>query len=89
MSEPVSAAVLQALSHPLRLAVLVALEARPQTTTELAATLDVSPAALIHHVRVLRELGVVAVADGRLRPTSRGWSEIAAQLEALQDGSAG
>jgi DNA-binding transcriptional ArsR family regulator len=89
MSEPVSAAVLQALSHPLRLAALVALEARPQTTTELAATLDVSPAALVDHIRVLCELGVLTDTGGRLRPVSRGWSEIADQLKALQDGSAG
>jgi DNA-binding transcriptional ArsR family regulator len=87
--EPASAAVLQALSHPLRLAALVALEARPQTTTELARTLDVSPAALVHHLRDLRDAGLLANAGDRLRPTSRGWTEIADHLRRLYEDSAG
>lgn len=87
MDDPVSADVLQALSHPLRLAALVALEARPQTLTELAATLEVSPAALIHHLGALHDLGLVGDAGhgGRLRAVSPGWAEIAAHLARLQD----
>jgi DNA-binding transcriptional ArsR family regulator len=91
VDDPVSADVLQALSHPLRLAALVALEARPQTLTELAATLEVSPAALIHHLGALHDLGLVAddVRGGRLRAAGTGWTAIAAHLARLQDDARG
>jgi DNA-binding transcriptional ArsR family regulator len=87
VDEPVSADVLQALSHPLRLAALVVLEAQPQTATEVAAALDVSPAALIHHLGTLRDLGLIVERGngGRLFPVTQGWTEIAARLRDLQD----
>jgi DNA-binding transcriptional ArsR family regulator len=87
VDDPVSADVLQALSHPLRLAALVALEARPQTLAELAATLEVSPAALIHHLGALHDLRLVADdgRQGRLRAAGTGWADIAAHLGRLQE----
>ena len=91
MDEPVSADVLRALAHPLRLAALVALEAREQTTTELAAQLGVTEPELMHHLVILRGAGLVqdAAARGRLRPAAGGWTTIAAHLRRLQDDASG
>jgi DNA-binding transcriptional ArsR family regulator len=87
MSEPVPADVLRAIAHPLRLALLVALEDHDQTPAELAVALNAAEPAIAEHLAVLRDARLVtdAVEPGRLR-TVDGWSEIAAALERLQPG---
>jgi DNA-binding transcriptional ArsR family regulator len=91
VDEPVSADVLRALAHPLRLAALVALEARQQTTTELAAQLGVTEPELMHHLVILRGAGLVqdTAPQGHLRPATGGWTMIAAHLRRLQDDTSG
>jgi len=88
MAEPVPADVLQAISHPLRLALLVALERREQSADDLAAALDVGPPALTHHLALLRRAGLVhdGARPGDLRAAA-GWAEIAEALRRLQDGA--
>lgn len=88
MPEPVPADVLQAISHPLRLALLVALERREQSAADLATTLDVRPPAITHHLALLRRAGLVhdGAHPGTLRAAA-GWAEIAERLRRLQDGA--
>jgi DNA-binding transcriptional ArsR family regulator len=89
VDEPLSAEVLQALAHPWRLAILVALEAREQTPTELAEALEARVPELAPHLATLRTVRLVDEAPhGRLRATTTGWAGIAAHLRLLQDGSA-
>jgi DNA-binding transcriptional ArsR family regulator len=86
VGEPLSPEVLQALAHPRRLAILLALEARQQTPAELAATLSATEPELASDVATLRTVRLVdATAQGRLHTTTTGWAEIAAHLRVLQD----
>jgi DNA-binding transcriptional ArsR family regulator len=88
VGEPVSAEVLQALAHPSRLAILVALEAREQSAAELAATLSATEPELASHVATLRTVRLVdETGQGLLRTTTGGWAAIAAHLRDLQDGA--
>ena len=90
VGEPVSAEVLQALAHPQRLAILVALEAEPRTPADLAALLRSTEPILASHIATLRTVRLIdATPDGRLHATTGGWHEIATHLQMLQDGSAG
>ena len=87
MAEPVDGAVLEALGHPLRLALLVALERYgEQTPAELAQRLAVSEGEVHQHVAPLHELGLVV--DGstprHIRVNGPGWVKVAAQLRRLQ-----
>ena len=87
MSEPVPADVLRAVAHPLRLALLVALEDHAQASSELAEALNATQPTIAHHLAVLDEAGLVtAAAEGGLWRTVDGWSEIATALQRLQDG---
>ncbi|MGA5192697.1 ArsR/SmtB family transcription factor [Streptomyces exfoliatus] len=54
-----------ALSHPLRQRLLFSLGHRPATTSQLAAQLDAKKGNLAHHLKVLREAGLVHVAETR------------------------
>ncbi|MFJ3666836.1 ArsR/SmtB family transcription factor [Streptomyces sp. NPDC090106] len=54
-----------ALSHPLRQRLLFALGQRPATTSQLAAQLDARKGNVAHHLKVLREAGLVHVAETR------------------------
>lgn len=60
-----------ALSDETRRAAVVALMARPHTSSELARSLAVTPQALTRHLRVLRQSGLARVEgddrDARLR----------------------
>jgi DNA-binding transcriptional ArsR family regulator len=87
MSEPVPADVLRAIAHPMRLALLVALEDHDQTPAELAMALNASEPAIAQHLAILHDARLVtdAAEPGRLR-TVDGWSEIATALGRLQDG---
>ncbi len=86
MSEPVPADVLRAVAHPLRLALLVALEDHEQAPRELATTLNATEPAIAHHLAILHDAGLVtsATEPGQWR-TVEGWAEISASLQRLQD----
>lgn len=87
MAEPVSADVLRALSHPLRLALLVALEEHgPQTAAELAAALGMGEGEVHQHLAPLHDAGLIidGEPDARLRAVGDGWASIARQLRALE-----
>ena len=87
MAEPVDGAVLEALSHPLRLALLVALDRDgEQTAAELADGLKASEGEVHQQIAALHELGLVV--DGatprHVRVSGPGWAAVAAQLRRLQ-----
>jgi predicted ArsR family transcriptional regulator len=89
MAEPVSADVLRALAHPLRLRLLVALEdGGEQTATELAGALDVTEGEVHQHLAPLHDAGLVATgaAPDAVHAAGSGWRAIAGQMRALQDG---
>jgi ArsR family transcriptional regulator len=86
MSEPVPADVLRAVAHPLRLALLVALEDHEQAPSELATALDATEPTITHHLAILHDARLVtsAAEPGQWR-TVEGWTEISASLQRLQD----
>lgn len=54
-----------ALAHPLRQRLLFVLGHRPATTSQLAAQLDAKKGNVAHHLKVLREAGLVHIAETR------------------------
>ncbi|MFE2144468.1 ArsR/SmtB family transcription factor [Streptomyces sp. NPDC059456] len=54
-----------ALAHPLRQRLLFALGHRPVTVRQLAAQLDAKKGNVAHHLKVLREAGLVHIAETR------------------------
>lgn len=52
-------AMFQAIAHPDRLDVLLALSASPQCVSDLAQACQASPSAMSHQLRRLREAGLV------------------------------
>lgn len=54
-----------ALAHPLRQRLLFALGRRPATISGLAVHLGVAKGSVAHHLKVLREAGLVHVAESR------------------------
>jgi DNA-binding transcriptional ArsR family regulator len=91
VDEPLSAEVLHALAHPIRLAALLALEQRERTSAELAATLAITEPELMSHLHLLDAAGLIATTSEtrRLRVRSSGWTDVARRLQQLQDDSAG
>jgi DNA-binding transcriptional ArsR family regulator len=89
MDEHISAEMLRAVAHPVRLAALDVLEQRERTADELATALDVPAEALAEHLAELAAAGLITgdLGDGRLRPLVRGWAELAARLRWLQSGA--
>src|SRR5580704_4362749 len=55
----------RALGHPLRHRLLFALGQRPATISQLALALDSHKGNVAHHLKVLREAGLVAVTETR------------------------
>jgi DNA-binding transcriptional ArsR family regulator len=55
----------QAFGHPLRLRLMFALGARPATISQLAAELGSRKGNIAHHLKVLRDAGLVRVAYTR------------------------
>jgi len=86
VDEPLSAEVLHALAHPLRLAALVALEAGKREPADLAAALGVAEPELMEHLHVLDAAGLVTIDydTGAVAARSPGWAAIAQRLAALQ-----
>jgi DNA-binding transcriptional ArsR family regulator len=91
MAEPVSADVLRALSHPVRLAMLVVLEQGELTAPQLAERVGVSAPDGAPHLDVLRRAGLVLDGDrpGHLRTSTDCWAAIDRQLRRLQGGEGG
>ena len=92
MAEPLSAAILRALSHPARLALLVALEGGELTPHELAEALGLSTSEVAEHLRALQSVGLVVDGEtaGRVRTRTDGWAEIDRELRRLRpDGPGG
>ncbi|WP_328623112.1 ArsR/SmtB family transcription factor [Streptomyces sp. NBC_00354] len=54
-----------ALAHPLRQRLLFALGHRPATTSQLAVQLDAQKGNVAHHLKVLRNAGLIHVAETR------------------------
>jgi len=54
-----------ALAHPLRQRLLFALGQRPATISQLAVQLDAKKGSVAHHLKVLREAGLVHIAETR------------------------
>ncbi|MDX6332949.1 MAG: hypothetical protein QOG05_289 [Streptosporangiaceae bacterium] len=61
----ISAAQYRALGHPLRHRLLFALGQHPATISQLAAALGSHKGNIAHHLKVLREAGLVAVTETR------------------------
>jgi len=57
---------LEALAEPMRREIFERVVIRPRRLGELADGLPVTRPAVSHHVRILREAGLVRVVDGRL-----------------------
>jgi DNA-binding transcriptional ArsR family regulator len=89
VDEPLSADVLHALAHPVRLAALTALEERERPPAELAAALGVPEPVLMSHLHVLDAAGLVTTSSEtrHVRVRSTGWADVARRLQQLQDDS--
>jgi DNA-binding transcriptional ArsR family regulator len=85
MAEPVSADVLRALSHPLRLALLVALEQGELSVPELAEHVGLRTGEVVPHLACLRAAGLVldGAHPGLLRTSTDGWAAVDRQLRRL------
>jgi DNA-binding transcriptional ArsR family regulator len=85
MAEPVPPDVLRAIAHPLRLALLVALEDHEQASTDLATALNAAESTVIEQLEILRDAGLVtATSEPQRWSTVSGWGEISAAFERLQ-----
>jgi DNA-binding transcriptional ArsR family regulator len=85
MAEPISADVLRALSHPLRLALLVVLEQGELGAQELAERVGRRTDEVIPHLACLRAAGLVldGAYPGMLRTSTDGWAAVDRQLRRL------
>jgi DNA-binding transcriptional ArsR family regulator len=87
MAEPVSAQLLHAVAHPLRLALLVELEQHGERSpAELAGALGVDGATVEPHLATLHAAGLITAdaVPGRVAATGGGWIEVAARLRSLE-----
>ena len=75
------AAVMRAMAHPARLALLEHLRnSGPATATECAGVVGLSPSATSYHLRALARAGLVEAAPGRGDGRERLWRIIAKRL---------
>jgi DNA-binding transcriptional ArsR family regulator len=78
---PMDAAVMRAMAHPARLALLEHLRnSGPATATECAGVVGLSPSATSYHLRALARAGLVEAAPGRGDGRERLWRIIAKRL---------
>jgi DNA-binding transcriptional ArsR family regulator len=78
---PMDAAVMRAMAHPARLALLEHLRnGGPATATECAVVVGLSPSATSYHLRALARAGLVEAAPGRGDGRERLWRIIAKRL---------
>jgi DNA-binding transcriptional ArsR family regulator len=76
------AAVMRAMAHPARLALLEHLRnGGPATATECAGVVDLSPSATSYHLRALARAGLVEAAPGRGDGRERLWRITAGRYE--------
>jgi DNA-binding transcriptional ArsR family regulator len=79
---PMDAAVMRALAHPARLALLEHLRnSGPATATECAGVVGLSPSATSYHLRALARAGLVEAAPGRGDGRERLWRITAGRFE--------
>jgi DNA-binding transcriptional ArsR family regulator len=82
--------VLHALAHPVRVGIYTAISIEPLCVCELSTLLRMSPPALMYHLRILWEAGLITVVKSgkfaEYRPTSEGAKEIL-HLASLREGS--
>lgn len=89
VDEPLSTEVLHALAHPVRLAMLRALEDRDLTPTALATALGVPEPELMAHLHLLDAAGLTTTTPTHhIHVRSGGWTAVARRLQQLQDDSA-
>jgi DNA-binding transcriptional ArsR family regulator len=85
MTQPISPIVLRALSHPIRLAMLVVLEQGEMTAPQLAERIGTSEEEMRPHLEALKSAGLIL--DGEepdgLRAETVGWAAIDRQLHLL------
>jgi DNA-binding transcriptional ArsR family regulator len=79
---PMDAAVMRAMAHPARLALLEHLRnSGPATATECAGVVGLSPSATSYHLRALARAGLVEAAPGRGDGRERLWRITAERFE--------
>jgi DNA-binding transcriptional ArsR family regulator len=79
---PMDAAVMRAMAHPARLALLEHLRnSGPATATECAGVVGLSPSATSYHLRALARAGLVEAAPGRGDGRERLWRINAERFE--------
>jgi DNA-binding transcriptional ArsR family regulator len=79
---PMDAAVMRAMAHPARLALLEHLRnSGPATATECAGVVGLSPSATSYHLRALARAGLVEAAPGRGDGRERLWRITAKRFE--------
>jgi DNA-binding transcriptional ArsR family regulator len=79
---PMDAAVMRAMAHPARLALLEHLRnSGPATATECAGVVGLSPSATSYHLRALARAGLVEAAPGRGDGRERLWRITAGRFE--------
>src|ERR1700735_244885 len=80
----------RALGHPLRHRLLFALGRRPATISQLAVALESHKGNIAHHLKVLREAGLVAVTEPRqVRGGTEQYYQRTARKLILQEGETG
>jgi DNA-binding transcriptional ArsR family regulator len=85
MTQPISAAVLRALSHPIRLAMLVVLEQGELTAPQLAERIGTSEKEMRRQLEALQSADLIVDGEGPdgLRAETVGWAAIDRQLHLL------
>ena len=68
MTESFVEPALQALADPQRREIFERIVVRPQRVTDLAKACEINQPLVSHHLKVLREVGLVENRDGRLAP---------------------
>ncbi|RAG83849.1 ArsR family transcriptional regulator, partial [Streptacidiphilus pinicola] len=75
-----------ALAHPLRQRLLFTLKREPSTISRLAAQLGVNKGSVSHHLKVLREAGLVQAAGSRqVRGGTEQYYRVSARRLLVQD----
>ncbi|GAA2839545.1 ArsR/SmtB family transcription factor [Crossiella cryophila] len=80
----------KAMAHPLRQRLLFALGQTPATISQLAGSLSVAKGSVAHHLKVLREAGMVRIGETRqVRGGTEQYYQRAARRFEVPDGLAG
>jgi predicted ArsR family transcriptional regulator len=91
-SESTRAKLLNAVAHPIRLAVLIMAESEPVSASDAAVALGEPLGTVAYHFRVLHTAGLIELVSQEYRrgsvesfyeTTSTGWAEFAEKLDEL------